>query len=100
VSPAVEAAGRLVPIRALFPHRATQHVLTGVLVEGVVLMITAAYGALSAVPLSPTAGARPAGPDDGTARALAAAADLVPSDCWPGAKDDASGVRLAVRLLE
>src|SRR5919198_80745 len=43
LSLALEAAGRLGPIRALFPRRATQHVLTAVPDEGVVLMITAPY---------------------------------------------------------
>jgi hypothetical protein len=42
---AAEAAGRLGPIRALFPRRATQHVLSSVPDEGVVLVITAPYDA-------------------------------------------------------
>jgi hypothetical protein len=45
VSLAVEAAGRLGPIRALFPRRATQHVLSAVPDDGVVLVITAPYDA-------------------------------------------------------
>jgi hypothetical protein len=45
LSLAFEAAGRLGPIRALFPRRATQHVLTAVPDEGVVLAITAPYDA-------------------------------------------------------
>ena len=45
VSLAVEAAGFLGPIRALFPRRATQHVLTAVPDDGVVLVITAPYDA-------------------------------------------------------
>jgi hypothetical protein len=45
VSLAVEAAGRLGPIRALSPRRATQHVLTAVPDDGVVLAITAPYDA-------------------------------------------------------
>ena len=40
-----EAAGRLGPVRALFPRRATQHVLTAVPGDGVVLAITAPYDA-------------------------------------------------------
>ena len=45
LSLAVEQAGRLGPVRALFPRRATQHVLTAVPEEGVVLVITAPYDA-------------------------------------------------------
>jgi hypothetical protein len=68
VSLAVEAASRPVPIRALFPHRATQHMLTGVLVEGVVLMITAACDAPQRGPVITDHWHRPAGPDDRAAR--------------------------------
>jgi hypothetical protein len=132
----VEAAGRLGPIRALFPRRATQHVLTGVPDDGVVLMITAAYDApqrglvlndrwraqlrrappwtLAACGVAVAAAAvlRMAGEEPGWLGAvqlvptvvllvaLAAALDVALSDWSPGANDNASGVGVAVRLLE
>jgi hypothetical protein len=136
LSLASEAAGRLGPVRALFPRRATQHVLTGVPDDGVVLMITAAYDApprglvlndrwralLRRAPpwtlaacgaVVVAAGAlRVAGEEPGWLGAvqlvptlvllfaLAAAADIALSDWSPGANDNASGVEVAVRLLE
>ena len=45
LSLAAEEAGFLGPVRALFPRRATQHVLTAVPEEGVPLVIAAAYDA-------------------------------------------------------
>jgi len=42
---AVEAAGRVGPLRVLFPRRATQHVLTAPPDEGPVLVVTASYDA-------------------------------------------------------
>src|SRR3954447_9650622 len=132
----VEAAGRLGPIRALFPRRATQHVLTAVPDEGVVLAITAAYDApprglvlndrwrapLRRVPpwtlaacgvlVAAAAAARVAGYEPGWLGAaqlaptvvllvaLAAAADVALSDCSPGANDNASGVAVAIQLLD
>jgi hypothetical protein len=45
LSLAVERAGLLGPIRALFPRRATQHVLTAVPDRGIPLVIAAAYDA-------------------------------------------------------
>ena len=136
VSLAVEAAGRLGPIRALLPRRATQHVLTGVPDDGVVLLITAPYDApprglvlndrwrapLRRVPpwtlaacalvVVVAAAARTAGHEPGWLGAVqllptivllvavAAAADVALSDWSPGANDNASGVGVAVRLLE
>jgi hypothetical protein len=136
VSLVVEAAGRLGPIRALFPRRATQHVLTGVPDDGVVLMITAAYDApqrglvlndrwrallrrappwtLAAcgVAVAAAAALRVAGDEPGWLGALqlvptiallvalAAAVDVALSNVSPGANDNASGVGVAVRLLE
>ena len=136
LSLALEAAGRLGPIRALFPRRATQHVLTGVPDEGVVLMITAAYDAPQrglvlndrwrarlrrapswtlascAIAVAAAAAARVAGYEPGWLGAVqlvptlallvavAAAADVALSDVSPGANDNASGVAVAVRLLE
>jgi len=133
---AAEAAGRLGPIRALFPRRATQHVLTGVPDEGVVLLITAPYDApprglvlndrwrapLRRVPrwtlaacalvVVAAAVARTAGHEPGWLGAVqlvptivllvavAAAVDVALSESSPGANDNASGVAVAVRLLE
>jgi hypothetical protein len=136
LSLAIETTGRLGPIRALFPRRATQHVLTGVADEGVVLMITAPYDApprglvlndrwrarLRRVPpwtlaacgvaVAAAAAARVGGYEPGwlggaqlvptiaLLAAFAAAADVALSDVSPGANDNASGVAVAVRLLE
>jgi hypothetical protein len=132
----VEAAGRLGPVRAFFPRRATQHVLTAVPDEGVVLAITAPYdapprglvlndrwraplrrmppSALAAcgVLVAAAAAARVAGYEPGWLGAaqlaptvvllvaLAAAADVALSDCSPGANDNASGVAVAIQLLD
>ena len=132
----VEAAGRLGPVRALFPRRATQHVLTAAPEEGVVLVIAAAYDAprrglvlndgwrarLRRVPawalgacgvaVAAAAAARIAGADAGWLGAaqlaptivlliaLAAAADVALSSWAPGANDNASGVAVAIALLD
>ena len=45
LSLAIEAVGRVGPLRLLFPRRATQHVLTAVPTGGVPLVIAAAYDA-------------------------------------------------------
>src|SRR3954454_21820751 len=123
----------LVPLPVL-PRRATQHVLTEVPPDGVVLAITAAYdapkrglvlndrwrryrvpgwipAACGAVIVA-AAAARVAGYDPGRLGAvqllptvvlllvLAAAADVALSDFSPGANDNASGVALALALLD
>ncbi len=132
----VEAAGWLGPVRALFPRRATQHVLTAAPEEGVVLVIAAAYDApkrglvlndrwrarLRRLPawalaacgavVAAAAGARVGGLDAGWLGAaqlaptivllvaLAAAADVALSTWAPGANDNASGVAVAMALLD
>jgi hypothetical protein len=132
----VEAAGGLGPVRALFPRRATQHVLTAAPDAGVVLVITAAYDApkrglvlndrwrarlrrlpewaLAAcgVAVAAAAAARVAGVDAGWLGAvqlvptivllvaLVAAADVALSSWAPGANDTASGVAVAMALLD
>jgi hypothetical protein len=136
VSLAVEAAGRLGPVRALAPRRATQHVLTGVPDDGVVLLIVAAYDApqrglvlndrwrapLRRVPawalaacgvvVVVAAALRVAGHEPGWLGvvqlvptivllvAVAAATDVALSDWSPGANDNASGVAVAIELLD
>jgi hypothetical protein len=136
LSLAVEATGRLGPVRVLFPRRATQHVLTGTPDAGVVLLITAPYDApprglvlndrwrallrrlplwtlaVCGVAVAVAAAARVAGHEPGWLGAVqlaptivllvavAAAADVALSDWSPGANDNASGVAVAVRLLE
>jgi hypothetical protein len=132
----IEAAGRLGPVRALIPRRATQHVLTAAPDAGVVLVIAAAYDApkrglvlndrwrarwrrlpewaLAAcgTAVAASAAARVAGVDAGWLGAaqlaptivlmvaLVAAADVALSNWAPGANDAASGVAVAMALLD
>ena len=123
-------------MRALFPRRATQHVLTAAPDAGVVLVIAAAYDApkrglvlndrwrarwrrlpewtLAAcgAAVAAAAAARVAGVDAGWLGAaqlvptvvllvaLVAAADVALSSWAPGANDNASGVAVAMALLD
>jgi len=132
----VEAAGGLGPVRALFPRRATQHVLTAAPDEGVVLVIAAAYDApkrglvlndrwrarlrrlprwalpACGVAVAAAAAARVAGVEAGWLGAvqlvptivllvaLVAATDVALSRSAPGANDTASGVAVAMALLD
>jgi hypothetical protein len=123
----------LVPLPVL-PRRATQHVLTAVPDDGVVLAITAAYDApkrgfvlndrwrrylrprwlpaACGAAVTTAAVARVAGYEPGWLGAVqlvptivlliatAAAADIALSDWAPGANDNASGVAVALALLD